>query len=58
MSDTAQRIGERLADAIVEQCADMGGSPADFREAMNEASGIIFARVTAECQASRKAADA
>lgn len=47
-SDTAEQIGERLADALVEQCCDLGGSLTEARANLLEAVCVIRERVNVE----------
>ena len=54
-SDTAEKIGERLAEAMVEQVGDLGGTPAEFRVGMGQAAEIINSRVKSEHGASKVA---
>lgn len=56
-SDTPQAIGERLAQALVEQCADLGGTPFEFSEALRVANNIIQERVSMERHAAEREAE-
>jgi hypothetical protein len=52
-SDTAEQIGNRLAEAMVEQCADLGGSPEDYCGYLDEVLTSIRLRVEEEQHAAK-----
>ena len=53
-SDTAEKIGERLAESLVQQVSDLGGTPEDYRASLTDVGITIADTIKMEIQASKE----